>query len=92
MNSVGVQLTIRGLVQGVGYRYYCYRAAKSLGVTGWVKNNPDGSVTIMAEGDRSLLEELINELKVGPSHATVTDIDVVWVRYTGNFTNFDISM
>ena len=92
MNSVGAQLTIRGLVQGIGYRYYCYRAASSLGLTGWVKNNPDGSVLVMAEGDRSLVEELIKELKVGPPSATVTDVDVAWTEYTGRFRNFDVSM
>ncbi len=92
MNSVGAQLTIRGLVQGIGYRYYCYRAAKSLGLTGWVKNNPDGSVLVMAEGDRSLVEELIKELKVGPPSAAVTDVDVAWTEYTGRYRNFDVSM
>jgi len=92
VNSVGAQLTIRGLVQGIGYRYYCYRAAKSLGLTGWVKNNPDGSVLVMAEGDRSLVEELIKELKVGPPSAGVTDVDVAWTEYTGRFRNFDVSM
>ncbi len=92
MNSVGAQLTIRGFVQGVGYRYYCYRMARSLGLTGWVRNSPDGSVLAVAEGDRSLIEELIKELRVGPPAANVTDVDVAWTEYSGRFRNFDVSM
>ncbi|MFQ6008548.1 MAG: acylphosphatase, partial [Candidatus Zixiibacteriota bacterium] len=65
MNSAGVQLRIQGVVQGVGYRYYCLRKAREFGLKGWVKNNPDGSVSVVAEGDRSLIEDLIKELKVG---------------------------
>ncbi len=91
MNSVGVQLTIKGLVQGVGYRFYCCHRAKSLGLTGYVKNNPDGTVSVLAEGDRSLLEELIKELKVGPSSASVNGIDVTWTTYSGRFREFDLT-
>lgn len=91
MNSVGVQLTIKGLVQGVGYRFYCCRKAKSFGLNGCVKNNPDGTVSVLAEGDRSLLEELIKELKVGPPSASVNGIDVKWTTYSGHFTDFDMT-
>jgi acylphosphatase len=91
MNSVGVQLRIHGYVQGVGYRYYCLRKARSLGLKGWVKNNPDGSVSVAAEGDRSLLEELIKELQAGPPSASVSDIDVTWTSYTGRFADFGLS-
>ena len=91
MNSVGVQLRIRGLVQGVGYRYYCLRKARGLGLKGWVKNNPDGSVSIAAEGDRSLLEELIDELRLGPPSASVSDIDVTWTHYSGRLGDFDLA-
>jgi len=92
VNSVHVELRIRGFVQGVGYRYYCYRMAKSLGLTGYVKNNYDGSVSITAEGDRSLVEQFIEDLKIGPSSASVTDIDVTWAEYSGRFHSFDVAM
>lgn len=85
-------MTIRGDVQGVGYRYYCYRRAAGLGIGGWVKNNPDGSVSVAAEGERSLLEELIKDLKVGPPSAVITDIDVKWSQYSGNYRGFDITL
>ncbi len=92
MNWVGVQLTIRGMVQGVGFRYWCYRRARELALTGWVRNNPDGSVSVAAEGERSVLEEFIRQLKVGPSHASVSDVAVRWTEFTGKFHNFDITM
>ncbi len=90
MNSVGADVRITGLVQGVGYRYFCYRVAIKLGLVGWVRNNPDGSVSIHAEGDRSMLEEFIAQLKVGPSHAVVRDVSVTWTEFSGKFSTFDI--
>jgi acylphosphatase len=91
VNSVGIQLTINGLVQGVGYRYYCLRKARGLGLKGWVKNNPDGTVSVSAEGDRSLLEEFIKELRIGPASASVRDIDVTWTPYSGQYADFDLA-
>ena len=91
MNQVGAEITVRGVVQGVGYRYFCYHHAVNLQLTGWAKNEPDGSVFVRVEGDRGTIEELINELKVGPSNATVTQVKVKWVEYTGQFNNFQIT-
>jgi acylphosphatase len=91
MNQVGAEITVRGVVQGVGYRYFCHRHAINLNLTGWVKNDPDGSVFIYAEGDRSAVEALIDELKVGPYSATVSRVNVKWVAYTGNYDNFEIT-
>ena len=81
---------VKGLVQGVGYRFFVIRRAELLGLTGWVKNLPDGTVEVVAEGDRELLEELIKELWKGPSAAQVTDVIINWERYTGEFKNFDV--
>ena len=81
---------VKGLVQGVGYRFFVIRRAELLGLTGWVKNLPDRTVEVVAEGDRELLEELIKELWKGPSVAQVTDVVVNWERYTGEFKNFDV--
>ncbi|MFH1687820.1 MAG: acylphosphatase [bacterium] len=92
MRTVRSQMVITGVVQGVGYRYYCYRRALSLGLTGWVRNEPDGSVTALAEGDRSLVEQFITDLKVGPPSASVTDIKITWSTFGGEFSRFDIRM
>jgi len=79
------------MVQGVGYRYFCYRTATSLGLVGWVKNNFDGSVELEAQGERGQLEVLVKELKVGPMAASVKDISLEWGEATVNFNSFDIT-
>ncbi len=91
MSSAAAELKVRGRVQGVGYRYFCYRRAIGLNLTGWAKNNPDGSVSAHVEGDRGAIEDFIKDLKVGPSSASVTDVDVVWSDFTGRHNGFDIT-
>ena len=91
MNSVGADIRVRGLVQGVGFRHFCWRRATQLGVFGWVKNAPDGSVVLRVEGDRGAVEALIDELKTGPSSASVSDVAVNWVDFTGACTSFQIT-
>ncbi|MBI4720187.1 MAG: acylphosphatase, partial [Chitinivibrionia bacterium] len=61
LNSVGAHLRVCGLVQGVGYRYFCLRKALSLQLTGWVRNESDGSVSVLVEGDRGAIEALIED-------------------------------
>jgi len=90
VNESAVHLRIRGLVQGVGYRYFCYRTAVGLGLKGKARNLPDGSVLVEAEGSRGELEILIKELKVGPMHASVTDIEVLWGEASGKYDSFEI--
>ena len=80
------------MVQGVGYRYFCYRKANDLGITGWVKNQPDGSVLILAEGDRSVVEAFIVELKMGPPGSSVSDVNVDWRHFSGETSEFKIEM
>lgn len=86
------QLTaiVRGYVQGVGFRYFVRRQAQALGLTGWVRNRPDGSVEVVAEGERSTLGALLGALRSGPSEADVQDIDVKWETYTAAFTQFEV--
>ncbi|MBU8932772.1 MAG: acylphosphatase [candidate division Zixibacteria bacterium] len=90
MSSVGAELRIEGFVQGVGYRYFCLVHARNLDLTGWVKNNPDGSVLALVEGDRSRVESLIVELKIGPSSAVVKDISIKWLDLTGQYSDFKV--
>ncbi len=92
MNLVGAELRVRGVVQGVGFRYFAYRRASELQVKGSVKNEADGSVFVVAEGDRSAIEAYIDYLKAGPPSASVTDVGVKWTPYTGNFDSFEISV
>ena len=59
---VRMRYTFRGNVQGVGFRYRCVMAARRLGVTGWVENEWDGSVTLEAQGDPDVLEQMLAEV------------------------------
>ncbi|MFQ5499095.1 MAG: acylphosphatase [Candidatus Zixiibacteriota bacterium] len=90
MATVAAEVRIRGMVQGVGYRYFCLRLADQLGLTGWVRNDPDGSVLVHAEGDQSLIEQLLSDLKVGPPASSVNSLDIVWSQFTGAFARFDV--
>ena len=86
---VRVRMRVTGVVQGVGYRYFVRNAAVSLGLDGTVRNMPDGSVQIVAEGERGLVEELIRQLRVGPRYASVEGMDVRWEEPRRNLAGFD---
>ena len=85
-----VEIVVNGLVQGVGFRYFVYREAKDLELKGFVKNLYTGEVLTVAEGEKALIEELINKLKVGPMHAAVKNCYVEWQAPLNEFTNFEI--
>ncbi len=87
---VRLTATVRGRVQGVGFRYFTLRQARALGVTGWVRNEPDRSVSLEAEGPRASLEALLDALRQGPSAARVTDVDVHWRPATDVFIDFRV--
>jgi len=91
VSSVGALIKVSGVVQGVGYRYFAIRSARTLGVTGWVRNNDDSSVSVLAEGERGIIEVLVKELTTGPAASNVTNVNIQWQEYTGQFTGFDVS-
>jgi acylphosphatase len=64
-----------GRVQGVGYRYFVLRQAEVLGVSGFARNRPDGSVEVVAEGSEDALRQLEDHLRQGPSFAAVEDVE-----------------
>lgn len=72
-----VHVIIRGYVQGVGYRASCARQALSLGLTGWVRNDWDGSVEALFEGPSETVERMLAWCWRGPSRAEVTAVEVM---------------
>jgi acylphosphatase len=68
-------VAVRGRVQGVGFRWFVREQARSLGLTGWVRNREDGSVEVFAAGDRRALQEFRALLRSGPPGAHVSDVD-----------------
>lgn len=69
-------VTVRGLVQGVGFRMFVERSATRMGLKGWVRNRPDGSVEIDVQGPAGLVGELLEEAKAGPPASKVSAVSV----------------
>jgi acylphosphatase len=75
--SVVRRLFIEGFVQGVGYRHFAWRAARNLGVSGWVRNRADGTVEALVSGRPDAVEAMLAELRRGPSGAGVRNLRLV---------------
>jgi len=85
-----VHLKIIGLVQGVAFRAWSCRFAESLGLTGWVKNCPDGSVEAEAQGSPDKIREFILACHQGPAQAQVKEIKTKTLPNLGAFEKFEI--
>jgi acylphosphatase len=79
---------VSGRVQGVGFRWFAVEAASAEGITGWVRNVPDGTVEIVAEGDAEAIERFERKVRQGPGHARVDDVVTDFVAPTGQFPTF----
>ncbi len=82
---------VEGVVQGVNFRYHTRRTARGLLLTGWVRNTPDGNVEVLAEGARIGLAQLLAFLRKGPAAAHVTRVTPTWLRFAGEFSEFEIA-
>ena len=91
MENVRAHLIISGYVQGVFFRAYTQEKAAMLGLKGWVKNNHDGTVEAVFEGERGGVEEMIRWCHKGPTGARVSNAMIEWGDYTGEFRDFSIS-
>ena len=85
-----LKATVHGKVQGVYYRAFVSRAARSLSLKGYVRNIAGGGVEVEAEGEKGLLEELLRLLQKGPDGAEVKKIDLSWPDYLGKYSAFDV--
>jgi len=72
---VARRFIVRGRVQGVGFRWFVEREAHVLGIAGWVRNNPDSSVEVLAQGSKEQLAGLRSRLREGPRAARVDDVE-----------------
>ena len=84
-------ICVYGIVQGVFFRYTTRKVARNLGVTGIVKNLPDGSVYIEAEGSEIDLNELLKFAKKGPKSAKVEKVEFEYKEAQGKFKGFEYS-
>jgi acylphosphatase len=87
---VRAHLHISGIVQGVGYRWSCSREAQGIGLTGWVRNLPDGRVEAVLQGTREQVERMIKWCYRGPEEARVSDIAVAYEEAADEFRDFGI--
>lgn len=85
-----LEVTVSGAVQGVGYRYTAFAFARALGLRGWVRNQPDGSVRLVAEGERESLQALLDWCYTGPRSARVQYVEVTWDVPRGDLPEFSI--
>jgi acylphosphatase len=81
---------VRGAVHGVGFRFFAERTARALGVKGWVRNLPDGSVETVAEGDEIAVTEYLARLQRGPASARVDGV-VVEEALPRNYPDFEVT-
>lgn len=85
-----VHVWISGRVQGVFFRAATRSEAKSLGVTGWVRNTRDGRVEAVFEGDKDKVDKMIEFCHEGSSAASVTDVEVEWEEFKDEFSDFGV--
>ncbi|MGH7591893.1 MAG: acylphosphatase [Gemmatimonadales bacterium] len=86
------QFRIRGTVQGVGFRWFVARHATALGLVGYARNLPDGSVEVVAAGERAAIDRLVVELARGPEFARVDAVEKAEkLLEVDQFKSFDIS-
>jgi len=86
-----LEIRVTGIVQGVAFRWYTRERAGELGLVGWVRNLPDGSVQLLAEGPREDLERLLLWCGQGPPSARIRKLAPRWTAATGEFDDFRIT-
>ena len=83
---------IEGRVQGVGFRAFVQHNAATLGLRGWVRNKWDGTVELVAEGERQQLDRLLGAIRRGPRSANVTRVATTWDSGSGEFHGFTVRL
>jgi len=90
MSFIRASVRINGQVQGVWFRQSTKNMADQFGLTGWVRNNLDGSVAAVFEGPRETVEQAVEWCKRGPEMAHVDELELGWQDATGEFRSFQV--
>jgi len=90
MSKKRLQVIYIGTVQGVGFRWTAERAATSLNLAGWVKNLPDGTVEVMAEGEEDNLNRFVDRINSMMGHY-IRGVKLNWMPFAGEFRDFNIA-
>jgi len=85
-----VKILVKGFVQGVGFRYFVYRNAQALNLSGYAKNLINGNVEVLLEGEDTNIEEMISILKQGPSRSMVNSVELEYDDFHGEYIGFNI--
>ncbi len=88
--SARMKIHVSGTVQGVGFRYFTFRTARRLSLGGYVQNKSDGSVEVVAEGEKAKLLHLVEELRIGPPGSCVDNLGLKWEDPKNEFNEFRI--
>ena len=84
------KIKVRGLVQGVGFRYYCYKRASELGLNGYAKNLMTGEVEVEVEGEMGMIDEFLKTLKIGPPASRVAEVNVDFMEFENKYSGFNM--
>ena len=90
MESLRASVIVHGVVQGVFFRASARDEAVRLGVNGWGRNLPDGTVEALFEGEKKKVEAIVAWCRKGPPGARVSKVDVSWEPSSGEFRRFDV--
>ncbi len=85
-------LCVLGHVQGVGFRFFVRKAVAGLAISGFVRNESDGTVSIVAEGRVDNLNKLLEAVRKGPAEADVDDVEISWSSAFGDFDGFRVKL
>lgn len=88
VENTRLHAVVHGRVQGVGFRAFVVESGIRAGATGWARNRWNGTVEVVAEGERGTLEKLLADLHRGPRMSNVTRVEVKWLSATGEFRSF----
>jgi acylphosphatase len=85
-----IEAVVYGMVQGVSFRHYTQQEARKLDLTGWVRNDRDRTVRVVAEGPEDALQQLVDWLHVGSPYGRVDKVAVTWSEATDEFARFEV--